>query len=106
MPKPKFALKVTSQSAGYVVSLDAKTVGHASQVAGAGRMTKSDKIDLSAGIRLYKKIGDAVGEKEPLAEIYGIDYNKLKSAATILQRAYKINENSGEKRPLIIDIIY
>ena len=38
---------------------------------GAGRLTKDDVIDMSAGITMHKKAGDAVRKGEPICTFYG-----------------------------------
>ena len=45
---------------GYVEKIEARRIGLASQHTGAGRATKEDSVDLSAGIYVCKKIGDKV----------------------------------------------
>ena len=54
---------------GYVTTLDALLVGRAAVALGAGRDKKSDPVDLSAGILLRKKPGDAVAAGEPVMRI-------------------------------------
>ena len=68
-----FSKSVVSTQTGYVTSFDALTAGLLAMRAGAGRAVKSDVLDLDAGLRLFKKIGDYVESGEPLFEIL---YNK------------------------------
>ena len=68
-----FSKTVVSRQAGYVTSFDALTAGLLAMRAGAGRAVKSDVLDLDAGLRIFKKIGDRVESREPLFEIL---YNK------------------------------
>ena len=68
-----FSKTVVSRQAGYVTSFDALTAGLLAMRAGAGRAVKSDVLDLDAGLRIFKKIGDRVESGEPLFEIL---YNK------------------------------
>ena len=68
-----FSKTVVSRQAGYITSFDALTAGLLAMRAGAGRAVKSDVLDLDAGLRIFKKIGDRVESGEPLFEIL---YNK------------------------------
>ncbi|GFH39882.1 pyrimidine-nucleoside phosphorylase [Pseudolactococcus insecticola] len=71
--KTQFSKVVRSQKSGFVTSFDALSAGLLAMRAGAGRAVKSDLLDMDAGIKIFKKIGDAVQEDEPLFEIF---YNK------------------------------
>ena len=72
---PQHSLKreLKAEKAGYVEKIEAKSIGLASQHTGAGRATKEDEIDLSAGIYVCKKVGDRVEPGDVLAEFYGND---------------------------------
>ena len=72
--------------AGYVQSLDALLVGRTAVALGAGRDKKGDAVDLSAGILLHKKPGDAVGAGEPIMELRYNDESRLKTARGVWRR--------------------
>ncbi|HYO50611.1 MAG TPA: thymidine phosphorylase, partial [Chloroflexia bacterium] len=59
-----------AQYSGYVSSIDAEIIGHASVEIGAGRAVKDARIDHSVGFVIHKKIGDRVEEGDSLATIY------------------------------------
>lgn len=65
-----FVIPVKSPQTGYIQEWQAQEVGKIAGRLGAGRMTKEDKIDVSVGIVLHKKIGDYVEKGETLAEIH------------------------------------
>lgn len=96
--------KIRAFSTGYIVSIDGGVVGRASQISGAGRETKDDVINHSAGILLYKKIGDRVKEGDVIATIHGCEC-LLPDAAKILEKAYEVGAEKPEETPLIFDII-
>jgi len=104
-PEPKFSKDVTCDETGYVFEIDAREIGFASQYAGAGRATKEDSIDMSAGIYLYKKVGDKVTTEEVLATVYGSDHKKVEIAEAAVKRAFVINKNKPEPLTLIKKII-
>ena len=76
-PQPKTEIEIRAESAGFIEKIDALQVGMAAKMLGAGRKTKTDRIDLSVGILLKKKVGDAVQKGEPLAVFYS-DGNQQK----------------------------
>ncbi|HOM43870.1 MAG TPA: pyrimidine-nucleoside phosphorylase, partial [Bacillota bacterium] len=54
LPKAKYHIEVRSKKSGYVDSIDAESIGISAMLLGAGRKTKEDKIDFSAGISMKK----------------------------------------------------
>ena len=100
MKKEKMII-VKADRKGFVHGLDALTIGTASQHIGAGRLTKDDKIDLSAGVLLSKKYGDEVETGDTLATLYGSDKAKLEEAAEEVLKAYTISDGAPEDRSLI-----
>ena len=105
LPRPAKALEIRSNKDGYVNRVDAALVGHAVQMAGAGRARKEDDIDPSAGAYLYCKVGDAVKKGDCMARLFGNDEAKIRAGITDLQKAFQIDDKEPEKAPLIIDTI-
>lgn len=60
LPQAKNHIEVKSASDGYINSFHTEDIGISAMLLGAGRRTKEDRIDFSAGITLEKKIGDSV----------------------------------------------
>ncbi|MBR5722004.1 MAG: pyrimidine-nucleoside phosphorylase, partial [Oscillospiraceae bacterium] len=92
---------LTAASAGWSSALQSETIGRASVLRGAGRMTKNDSIDFGAGIRLHVKYGDAVSKGDPLLTMYAAKESQLDEAEQMLKQAVTIAENKPETRPLI-----
>ena len=101
----KFEYELISESSGYVSRLDALTVAKASKALGTGREKKEDAIDYTAGIRLYKKIGDNIKIGEPLAKIYANCEQSGQDALEILNQAYEISSEKPQIPELIIKVI-
>lgn len=99
--QPNFFVEIVSPKAGFVQKIHAKQVGIASQHTGAGRATKEEAIDMTAGLYLHKKVGEPVMEGQLLAAVYGNDEEKVKAGADELLAAYVIGETEPEKRELI-----
>lgn len=90
---------------GYVQKIEARRIGLASQHTGAGRATKEDTVDLSAGIYVCKKVGDEVKKGDVLAILYGNDRNKLEVAEGEALRAFELGEQQAKPPVLIKKII-
>lgn len=69
-PEAMYVIPVRSIKSGYVKSIDTMQIGLASMRLGAGRETKEDVIDPSAGILLNKKLGDKVAKGDLLLTMY------------------------------------
>ena len=104
-PQHSLTKQLRAGEGGYVQKIEAKRIGLASQHTGAGRATKEDDIDLSAGIYVCRKIGDKVEPGDVLAEFYGNDENKLTNAVKEASKAFSIGESAAEPPALIKEII-
>lgn len=93
---------IISDRDGYLFYCDATKVGLVSCMLGAGRVTKEDSIDSSAGIIINKKLGDHVESGEILATLYTDKQDVLEKAEEDFLGAYRISDNKVEKRPVII----
>ena len=107
LPEATCSVHVYTPQAGVVQSIDAKMIGHASMLLGAGRETKQSIIDPTAGILLNKKIGDTVSENDVLATLYfNLEYeHRLLEVLEEVQCAYQIGDRETEPLPLILDVI-
>ena len=102
--QPKESLEVKAEKDGYISHIDTDNIGRASVATGAGRLTKTDKIDYSAGIIMKKRLGDTVKTGEVIATVYSSTTEKCKRASEIIKQAVVIGEKP-EKQPLIYKII-
>ena len=103
--KAKFALEVGATKRGYIAGVDTEGYGRASLLLGAGRNTKEDAIDFSAGIILKKKTGDFVEKGETIAVLYSSDEAKFEEATKVLLASTLIMPDRPQERPLVLDRI-
>jgi pyrimidine-nucleoside phosphorylase/thymidine phosphorylase len=101
LPKSKYHIEVKSRYSGYITELDAEAIGISAMILGAGRKTKIDEIDFSAGITLNKKIGDKVEIGDTLCILHT---NKAEFSEAIdrTQNAFVIKD----VEPIIEEFIY
>lgn len=102
-PQPKNSYILTSERSGYISEINAYEIGRASVATGAGRLTKDDELDYSAGIIMNKKIGDKVEKGEKIAEIFSSDITKCHIASDIINKAVNIGSKPDTK-PVIYEI--
>lgn len=99
---PAYTAVLRSTQKGTVAGLDARAVGIAAMLLGAGREKKGDSIDLTAGIYLHKKIGDSLQKGDILAELFTSSADRLAIAQEKLAAAYLIGEAPKESYPLLL----
>lgn len=105
LPSADIQMQVINTEAGYVGGIQAEEVGLASLSLGGGRMTKDSPIDLSVGILLHKKKGQAVRPGEALATVYANDMERAKEAYGKIVRAFSIQPQAPQQAPMIKKIL-
>jgi pyrimidine-nucleoside phosphorylase len=103
--KAKYSYEVKAEESGFVTGVDTESYGVASLLLGAGRNTKEDIIDFTAGIILHKKTGDKVEQGERIATLYSSKENVFPASAKKLLSATKIGKTAPADEPLILDVV-
>ncbi len=101
--KAKFSHEVRAEKSGYIAKVDTEGYGMASLMLGAGRNTKEESIDYSAGITLLKKTGDKVKKGEVIAVMYSNDEARFKGASARFNESTEIDDKQPPKRPLVFE---
>lgn len=70
MCKPKYESKIIAKESGYLNIHSAQEIGMISLLLGAGRTTKEDSIDMTAGIYLDVQDNEYVEQGQVLAHLY------------------------------------
>lgn len=105
LPKARYVIPVLAEEDGYVSRILAQDIGAACMTLGGGRETKESVIDLSVGVILNKKRGDAVKKGEALAYIHANDRKKAITASNKTQKAYELVKEPVEKEEMVKHII-
>ena len=100
-PQAKLQREITAEKSGYLGAMETEKIGIASMLLGAGRETKEDPIDFSAGIVLRRKTGDRVEKGEPLAVFHTSGEEKTAEAEQVFREALTICDGAPEKTHLI-----
>ena len=80
-------------------------MGIASVMLGAGRETKDDTIDMSAGIIMAKKTGDFVKTGDTLATLYSCNENSFENARNRFLSAIEFSDEKPSEEVLIYKVI-
>jgi len=87
--------EIKAARAGYLYEIDARAVGRAAQLSGAGRQRIDDTVDPAAGVVLRHVVGDGVEAGETLAAVFSRDSARRSAASAVLGRAFRV----GDVRP-------
>lgn len=93
--------KLNSWEEGYLTQMDTQKCGIASVMLGAGRETKEDSIDPSAGIVFSHCMGDFVKKGEPIATLYASSKEKCEKAAEYLKTALHFGASKNPAMPYV-----
>lgn len=105
LPKASIVEEIKAPRDGYVSHIACDEIGMCSLILGGGRETKESEIDLSVGLELHKKVGDAVKQGDSLATIHANDREKLSAAKKRFLEAYRFSDTPVSKEKLIRGIL-
>ena len=104
--KASFKYEIRATEDGYIRSVNAESVGIASVMLGAGRASKEDSIDHSAGILLYAKPGVAIKRGDVLATLLTNTESAIRVAEKTVLDAIEIGSAPTEEKPLIYKTVF
>ncbi len=104
-PISKYSFDITAQDDGFIQSVNAEEIGICAVILGAGRETKSDTIDMSAGIVLKKKTGQKISKGDIIATLYTNNESCFPSAIERFRKSVKTGKEVPEALSLVAEII-
>ena len=102
--KAKYEIKIYAKESGYIKDIVALDLGVAAMKLGAGRETKDDIIDYTAGLLLNKKIGDKVEKGELLITAY-TNKDNIEDVIKEIEKSITISNTIIKKTNIIKDYI-
>jgi pyrimidine-nucleoside phosphorylase len=105
LPQASIQEDILAEMTGYLSQVDARLVGEASVMLGAGRAKKGDPVDHAVGIMVHRKVGDYVERGQPLFTLYANQKQSLEEARLHLVQAIEWSESPVEPLPLFYDVV-
>ncbi len=105
LPHARRTISLTAPKDGYVAAIDARSIGVAAQLLGAGRLKKEDPIDPAVGVVLKCRVGDFVRKGEPYLTAHVNASGHEDEALSLLSRSFSFGEECPPARPLVHEII-
>ncbi len=103
-PTALYVYQVKSIKSGYVTYINTMQLGLDSMRLGAGRETKDDIIDMTAGILLNKKLGDKVSKGDVLMTLYTERANMQEMVSSAMNN-FEIEDEQVEVSPVVEEVI-
>jgi pyrimidine-nucleoside phosphorylase/thymidine phosphorylase len=97
--------EIPAPRSGFVARMDARAIGRAACLLGAGRRRKEDAVDPAAGITMLCELGGRVSAGQSLAVFHVNDGENLEEARRIFTDAVVIEDGPPELSPVILDRI-
>ena len=91
----RFTYDIRASKLGYIAHMNTEDCGIASVMLGAGRIVKDGPIDMTAGIVMHKKTGDAVVAGDVLATLYANDESLFEGAEKAYVQALTIGTEAS-----------
>lgn len=96
---------VAAKESGFLSSIDGQLLGQAMIAMGGGRKVAGERIDFAVGIKMHRKIGDALSAGQPILDILCDDETKFQTARTLVESAITISETAPTLVPLWRDFL-
>ena len=104
-PRSRLSRPVTTAAEGYVRRVDARAMGVAGIVLGAGRSRKEDRVLPGVGITLLKVRGERVRANDEVALVHADDETRLAEARRLVAGAYSYADEPPPDYPLVLEEI-
>ncbi len=103
LPQARYEDSVVAREDGYIAGLEARVMGVASMILGAGRDRADATIDPAVGLVFEKKVGDAVQAGERVCILYSNDRSRVPWALDMIREAIAISRDPVSPRPLVLE---
>ncbi|HEX9014296.1 MAG TPA: pyrimidine-nucleoside phosphorylase, partial [Anaerolineaceae bacterium] len=104
-PRAKMVEPVLAERSGYLAAVNAKLVGEAAVILGAGRAKKGDPVDHAVGMLVHHKVGDRVERGERLFTIHANDAARLEQAQGMCTASIGWSNSPTAPLPLFYEAI-
>ncbi len=104
--KPLFEREVLAEASGFIKGFDTQGIGESAAILGAGRSTKNEPIDLTAGIYLPHKIGSFVEKGELLAKLFTSRSGVFEEAEKHLLASLEFSATKPQDHKLVRALVY
>ncbi|GAB3941014.1 thymidine phosphorylase [Corynebacterium tapiri] len=102
LPTARHQHDILAEEDGYLGTLDALALGVASWRLGAGRARKEDAVQMGAGVRLHKTLGEQVRKGDPIATLYTDEESRFEPALDSALPGIVITQEQPSAREVVL----
>ncbi len=102
LAKAEFSLEIKADADGYIAAMNSERIGNAACMLGAGRKTKEDSIDPSAGLEIIAKTGSKICKGDSLVRMHTNNESLFDAAVNEYKAAVTLSESCPEVMPVIL----
>lgn len=95
------ATEIVAKQSGFVSRFDCVAIAESVVAMGGGRRKKGDSIDHRVGVKIHRRIGDAVAKGQSILTLHS-HKDQASDYLMTLEKAVEINESHTPRRPLIL----
>jgi pyrimidine-nucleoside phosphorylase len=103
LPRAALVEVVAAPRSGSLLQVQARSVGEASVMLGAGRAQKGDPLDYAVGFVIHHKVGDKIEKGQPLFTVHASEQKKLEQAVQSVLAAHVFEDHPVPPLPLFYD---
>jgi pyrimidine-nucleoside phosphorylase/thymidine phosphorylase len=103
LPQAQCKDSIVAPRDGYIAKIEARAVGVASMLLGAGRERSDATIDPAVGLVFEKKVGDEVRAGERVCTLYSNDRSRVPRALEVIREAISISPEPISSPPLVLE---
>jgi pyrimidine-nucleoside phosphorylase len=96
---------LVAKKSGFIEKLNAKTIGRASFILGAGRAVKNADVDFSAGVVLKAKQGEYINAGDLVCVLHTNNENAANEAEKLICENIVISSAQPPKVPLVYEVL-
>jgi pyrimidine-nucleoside phosphorylase len=105
LPRARHHALLRAPRAGRVTEVDARAIGEAATMLGAGRLRKEDTVDPAVGITLHAKVGTRVSAGEALCTVWYNEVSRWRAARHGIGAAFRIGAGPPATAKLVLERI-
>lgn len=105
LPQAKYSYEVYSDKSGFISEIDSQEIGLCVLALGAGRKTKNDVIDYSAGIVFNRTVGNYVEKGECIMILYTSRHCRFSEIEKRIKSAVSFSTEKPAENDIIIKVI-
>jgi pyrimidine-nucleoside phosphorylase len=102
LAKSTFQAQIKAKQNGYISKVDARIIGEIAIDIGAGRKTKSDELDLAAGMEIHVSVGDMIVQGQPLVTVHCASEELFLVVASRFDQAFGTQQAPLPPRPILV----